>query len=397
MLHDIASHPPNRLRVHKMLGEAPTIHESSVVLDSRIGAWTDIGPHCSIVETTFDDYSYVAGDAQIIYADIGKFCSIASHVRINPGNHPMDRVTQHHMTYCRAEYGFGDTDDAAFFDWRRSHKCVIGHDVWIGHAAVIMPGVRVGTGAVVGSNAVVTKDVVPYEIVVGVPAKPIRKRFDDNVIAALCILRGGSGIMPRWRRALQTSTTSTSSSRNTLDAPDALRELIVYACPTGALAEQLQLYLDRTRAVPGPNAAHRYPPHISLTGFFHDDATAVPKYVNWLSSALQRAAHRADICIKTMMLELNFHGLIIESPWLRQLASDFAALAQSPSRKDQLRLKDWLHLSLAYEFSPEQHECLKSIAQSLVDVNALVSWELCFYERRVNDAWCCLASWPISP
>ncbi len=185
MLHPIPLFPPNRIREPKRLGEAPTIHETSLIIDSQIGSWTDIGSHCAIVESTFDDYSYVAGDAQIIYASIGKFCSIASHVRINPGNHPMDRVTQHHMTYRRVEYGFADTDDATFFDWRRAYRCVVGHDVWIGHAAIIMPGVSVGTGAVVGSNAVVTKDVAPYEIVVGVPAKPIRKRFPDDVIAAL--------------------------------------------------------------------------------------------------------------------------------------------------------------------------------------------------------------------
>ena len=121
----------------------------------------------------------------MIYARIGRFCSIASHVWINPGNHPMHRVTQHHMTYRRAMFGFGDTDDAEFFQWRRDHLVTIGHDVWIGHAAVIMPGITIGDGAVIGSQAVVTKDVAPYTIVGGVPAKPIRERFSRDVAAQL--------------------------------------------------------------------------------------------------------------------------------------------------------------------------------------------------------------------
>jgi hypothetical protein len=185
MLYHIDRFPPDRVHAPKRLCEQPTIHPSSFVLDSHIGAWTDIGPYCSLVESTFDDYSYAADNVSIIYAQVGKFCSIASHVRINPGNHPMDRVTQHHMTYRRVEYGLGEADDAAFFDWRRSHRCVIGHDVWLGHAVTVMPGVCIGVGAVVGSGAVVTKDIGPYEIAVGVPARVIRKRFADDVIAQL--------------------------------------------------------------------------------------------------------------------------------------------------------------------------------------------------------------------
>ena len=138
-----------------------------------------------LLESSFDAYSYAAGDVSIVYADVGKFCSIASHVRINPGNHPMERVTQHHMTYRRKSYGFDVADDEGFFQWRRDAHCSIGHDVWIGHGAIIMPGVSVGTGAVIGAGAVITKDVAPYEIAVGVPGAPIRTRFKETVIEKL--------------------------------------------------------------------------------------------------------------------------------------------------------------------------------------------------------------------
>lgn len=169
----------------KMLGEQPHIHETARVVDSTLGPWTDLGPRTTIYESTFGDYSFTAGDVSIVYADVGKFCSIASHARLNPGNHPMDRVTQHHTTYRRVQYGFGDEDDAAFFDWRRADRVTAGHDVWIGHGVLIMPGVTVGTGAVVGAGAVVTKDVEPYTVVVGVSAKPLRRRFPEDVAEAL--------------------------------------------------------------------------------------------------------------------------------------------------------------------------------------------------------------------
>ncbi len=176
--------PSNLERSQPPLGEVPSIHPSSIIIDSTLGAWTEVMGDSSIVESTVGDYSYLAGGNQVIYSQIGKFCSIASLVRLNPGNHPMERVTQHHMTYRRAAFGFG-ADDTAFFDWRRSSQVVIGHDVWIGHGAVVMPGVKIGIGAVIGSGAVVTHDVEPYQIVVGVPAKPLRFRFTHEIIEKL--------------------------------------------------------------------------------------------------------------------------------------------------------------------------------------------------------------------
>jgi phosphonate metabolism protein (transferase hexapeptide repeat family) len=168
----------------RTLGIEPVFHSRVVIRHSRFGRYTEVGANSLIVETEFGDYSYTAGDNQIIYATIGKFSNIASHVRINPGNHPIERATLHHITYRRSLYGFGE-DDAAFFQWRRDHHCTIGHDTWLGHNAIVMPGVTVGNGAVVGSGAVVTKDVAPYTIVVGVPARPLRRRFPQEIADAL--------------------------------------------------------------------------------------------------------------------------------------------------------------------------------------------------------------------
>ncbi|WP_449619724.1 acetyltransferase [Robertmurraya sp. Marseille-Q9965] len=169
----------------KKLSAAPNIDETSHIVDSHAGAWTSIGPNNKIIESSFGDYTYTMDDVTVNYAEIGKFTSIASHVCINPVQHPMDRVTQHHMTYRRVAYDFAETDDELLFDWRRTHRVKIGHDVWIGHGAIIMKDVEIGTGAVIGSGAVVTKNVEPYTIVVGTPAKPIKRRFSEEVAEKL--------------------------------------------------------------------------------------------------------------------------------------------------------------------------------------------------------------------
>ncbi len=148
----------------------------------QLGRYTQIKAHSELEETRMGDYSYCAGYNQIYAADIGNFCSIATFVRINPGNHPCyTRAAQHHFTYRRSLFGFGE-DDEAFFEDRRARVVTIGHDVWLGHNVTVMPGVTIGNGAAVGSGSVVTRDVEPYSVVVGAPARKIRMRFSDDII-----------------------------------------------------------------------------------------------------------------------------------------------------------------------------------------------------------------------
>jgi phosphonate metabolism protein (transferase hexapeptide repeat family) len=168
----------------KQLGIEPFIHPTAQIRDSRFGAWCEVGARTSVTATVFGDYSYVVNDSDIANSTLGRFCSIAAQVRINPGNHPLDRVALSHFTYRSSAYGLGE-DDAAIFDWRRASPVTLGHDVWVGHGAIILPGVTIGNGAAIGAGAVVTKDVPPFAIVTGVPGKVHRLRFAPNIVEAL--------------------------------------------------------------------------------------------------------------------------------------------------------------------------------------------------------------------
>lgn len=161
----------------KKLGLAPLVHETARVVNSTLGRYTEVADRCRLDEVEMGDYSYIMQDGSVWCATIGKFANIAAAVRINATNHPTWRPTLHHFTYRAADYFEGAENDHDFFAWRRENRVTIGNDVWIGHGATVLPGVTVGDGAVIGAGAVVSRDVAPYTIVGGVPAKLIRERF----------------------------------------------------------------------------------------------------------------------------------------------------------------------------------------------------------------------------
>jgi phosphonate metabolism protein (transferase hexapeptide repeat family) len=166
------------------LGPEPTIHDPAVVSESELGAWTELRPGCRVHESTVGRYSYLMDRVQVDFSRLGRFDSVASDVRIGPTNHPTERPTTHHFTYRAERYGLGE-DDPAVFEWRADQPVEVGHDVWIGHGATVLPGVEVGNGAVIAAGAVVTRDVDPYTVVAGVPAEETGRRFPPAVAAAV--------------------------------------------------------------------------------------------------------------------------------------------------------------------------------------------------------------------
>lgn len=168
--------------------DTPLIHPDCEITGSRFGAFCEIGRGSRVSNSMFGDYAYCDRYADIANCNVGMFANIAAFTRIGPTDHPVHTAAQHHFLYRSASYWDDVEDDAEFLARRASRRCSLGHDCWIGHGAIVRPEVAVGIGAVVAAGAVVTRDVPPFLIVAGVPARPLRMRFPEAIAERLLAL-----------------------------------------------------------------------------------------------------------------------------------------------------------------------------------------------------------------
>ena len=178
-------------KIYPRTGDRQTIYLKNVITNPNItvGNYTmynDFTGDPALFEKKNFLYQYPVNHDRLL---IGKFCSIACGARFlfNSANHTMRSLSTYPFPLFFEEWGLDPGDVAA--SWDNKGDIVIGNDVWIGYEAVILAGVTIGDGAVIGTRAVVTKDVLPYTIVGGVPARPIKKRFSDKTITDLLEIR----------------------------------------------------------------------------------------------------------------------------------------------------------------------------------------------------------------
>lgn len=153
-----------------------------VLNETEFGKNNFIGNQTFFSNSSIGDYSYIGTKSSIFMTKIGKFCSIASGVKIVLGSHPTHLISLHPTFYANNK-PFETFSDKTYF--QEYYEVEIGNDVWIGDDVVIPGGVRIGDGAVIAARAVVTKDVEPYSVVGGVPAKHIKYRFSEDNIELL--------------------------------------------------------------------------------------------------------------------------------------------------------------------------------------------------------------------
>lgn len=178
-------------KIYPRSGDKETVYLKSVISNPNISVgeftmYNDFVNDPMQFERNNVLYQYPINHDKLI---IGKFCSIACGAKFifNSANHTLSSLSTYPFPIFFEEWGLNIKDVADA--WDNKGDIIIGNDVWIGYEAVIMAGVTVGDGAIIGTRAVVTKDVPPYTIVGGVPAKPIRKRFDNEALDELLKIR----------------------------------------------------------------------------------------------------------------------------------------------------------------------------------------------------------------
>ena len=148
-----------------------------------IGTGSRVAGGASVDRSSLGDFSGIGRSSKVTHADIGRYCAISWDCTVNATNHPFASLTVSAFPYVPEMGGFVTERTQTY------QRVIIGNDVWIGANSVVMPGIRIGNGVVVGAGAVVTRDVPDYAVVAGVPARILRYRFADDVIARLQRLR----------------------------------------------------------------------------------------------------------------------------------------------------------------------------------------------------------------
>lgn len=154
----------------------------AAVIDSSIPATSKIESGSTVISSEFGEHSFCGYDCSFINTSVGRFCSIASRVVIGGARHPIEFVSTSPVFLAHKE---SIKKKFSRHDYRWEAKTVIGHDVWIGEGVFVKGGVTIGIGAVVGMGSVVTKNIPPYAIYAGNPAKLIRYRFSEAIINGL--------------------------------------------------------------------------------------------------------------------------------------------------------------------------------------------------------------------
>ena len=154
----------------------------------KFGIYNTIYNEVSLNEVTLGDFTYIAGNTNISKTTIGKFCSIGPYCKIGLGKHPTkDFVSTHPVFFSTLKQAQVTFADRNYFD--EFAYIIIGNDVWLGANVIVVDGVKIGDGAIVAAGSVVTKDIPPYTIVGGVPAKIIKYRFEKEEIEKLLQLK----------------------------------------------------------------------------------------------------------------------------------------------------------------------------------------------------------------
>ena len=160
----------------------------SVLNNCIFNKYNTVYENVELDEVSLGDFTYISAYTRIVKTNIGKFCSIGDNCKIGLGKHPSKTFVSTHpiffSTFKQTQISFADKN---YF--KEYENITIGNDVWIGHGSIIVDGVNISDGVIVAAGAVVTKDIPPYAIVAGVPAKIIKYRFEKDKIEKLLKLQ----------------------------------------------------------------------------------------------------------------------------------------------------------------------------------------------------------------